>query len=526
MVKIISKLTIIYVCVACFLSCTYREKKLQKFTALFSTNSSIESKYGSGVYNVDSLHLVFFAKEASSMLCIYNNDTLRTYNDSIDLKISTIPLRLSLIPTAFRAYKKYSNSWHRPKGQLSSFHSIKILCYSDSILTDSLTCNYVLGAIERDQLTVVNLRVNEQLLFDDKTGSYVPGTSFDENDEYNSGNYYLFKRRKQLSKIQIIDSISEYLNDSILFRTHGYITPLAPQKSLRFYNNGNSKLSNWIGINHVMDKFILRSSYSGWQSEIFVDGWIADVCSGLNFDVMAYKPVKVYLNGEYWGIHGFRERLDLNAISNKYGLKSKKIIDADDKGFSEIEGYGDLNTLLKAIQSDSVVSYKSVRKKFKMKSLVDWIIVELFFQNTDWPCNNTFFWKKKKKSGEWRAVLIDMDACVGNPKFNMFDFATKDRSPLLGGELVTFLLNQPDFQKLFKNRVAHLLDNDLSQEMLKEKLYHYQMLFEPAVKEHFNRWNPKSGLSEYKKAIKRLNDFCNKRQRYFLQNMNQYFEKK
>ena len=86
-----------------------------------------------------------------------------------------------------------------------------------------------------------------------------------------------------------------------------------------------------------------------------------------------------------------------------------------------------------------------------MKSLVDWIIVELFFQNTDWPCNNTFFWKKKKKSGEWRAVLIDMDACVGNPKFNMFDFATKDRSPLLGGELVTFLLNQPDFQKLFKD---------------------------------------------------------------------------
>ncbi len=150
MVKIISKLTIIYVCVACFLSCTYREKKLQKFTALFSTNSSIESKYGSGVYNVDSLHLVFFAKEAHSMLCIYNKDTLRTYNDSINLKISTIPLRLSLIPTAFRAYKKYSNSWHKPKGQLSSFHSIKILCYSDSILTDSLTCSYVLGAIEKD----------------------------------------------------------------------------------------------------------------------------------------------------------------------------------------------------------------------------------------------------------------------------------------------------------------------------------------------------------------------------------------
>ena len=34
-----------------------------------------------------------------------------------------------------------------------------------------------------------------------------------------------------------------------------------------------------------------------------------------------------------------------------------------------------------------------------MKSLIDWLIIELFFQNNDWPCNNTFFGKRKKESG-------------------------------------------------------------------------------------------------------------------------------
>ena len=111
---------------------------------------------------------------------------------------------------------------------------------------------------------------------------------------------------------------------SFPFRIHGYITPLAPQKSLRFYINQKNKVNTLLEVNHEIDKIILRSSFSGWGNEIFVDGWISKVCENLNVDVMSYKPVLVYLNGEYWGIHGLRERMDLKAISNKYKIKVKK----------------------------------------------------------------------------------------------------------------------------------------------------------------------------------------------------------
>ena len=72
-----------------------------------------------------------------------------------------------------------------------------------------------------------------------------------------------------------------------------------------------------------------------------------------------------------------------------------------------------------------------------------------------------------------------MDASVGNPKNNMFEYATKDRSPSLGGVLVTYLLNHPDFQYLFKERVAYLFDNELSKQVLKRKLTYYKFAICP-----------------------------------------------
>ena len=160
-----------------------------------------------------------------------------------------------------------------------------------------------------------------------------------------------------------------------------------------------------------------------------------------------------------------------------------------------------------------------------MKSLIDWLIVELFFQNDDLPCNNTFFWKRNKKSKKWKAVLIDMDACIGSVEKDMFSLATRDRSPALGGVLITYLLNQPEFQDMFKLRVNYLLKNELSKKNLLSKLNNYKIWFEPVVEEHYNRWGDSYGLNKYKKGIERIEDFCNNRHEFFILNMNNYFNK-
>ena len=508
------------------ISCRNEEySKITKFSDLYSPKSKINFSNSSGIYKNEELSISITDSNATDLVVINSDDSLFYCGSSFTYKLKSINPSISFIPTASKNYENYAHSWSEPIGDFSTFHQIKVISYNNDSLIDSAIGNYVLGASSFDSLPIINLKIDNYLLFSQDSGCYVPGNSFDKSDDQNTGNFHIYKKRKQLGSIQIIDGENEYLNGDYLFRIHGYITPLSPQKGLRFYIKEYTQINKLMNLDHSVDKIILRSSFSGWGSEIFVDGWIADVCSSLNLDVMAYLPTKVYLNGEYWGIHGLRERMDLKAISNKYDLKLKSIIDADDKGYSKKNGYGELNQLILKIKSNPSLPFKEVKDQFKIKSLIDWLVVELFFQNDDWPCNNTFFWKQTKKSKKWKAVLIDMDACVGSPKKDMFSIATKERSPALGGVLITYLLNQSEFQELFKLRVKYLFTNELSKKNLLSKLNNYKIWFEPVVEQHYRRWGDPYGMDKYNNGIKRIEDFCNKRHEYFIINMNNYFNK-
>ena len=518
------KKSILFTVIIFLISCNNSKKTKNFFSPLYECNSyNISSNYSSGSYSEDSILVKFKTENDLNLKLIYNLDTI-TGSNEISFNLKKLIPKLINIPTAIEDYSNYVNNWRAPIGEFSSFHQIKVLALKNNLIVDSSIYNYILGLKSELEFSIVNLKVDSRTLFDPENGCYVPGNNFDREKDQTSGNFYKFKKRKQTGKIEIFNKNQMFLNGSFPFRIHGYITPLAPQKSLRFYTHKKNKVNTLLEVEHKIDKIILRSSFSGWGNEIFVDGWISEICKNLNVDVMSYKPALVYLNGEYWGIHGLRERMDLKAISNKYKIKEKKLIDADDKGYSKKGGYGDLNSLLLEIKKNPKTDYEKISRKFYMPSIVDWFIIELFFQNNDWPCNNTFFWKKRKGNSPWNAVLLDMDACVGKPEFNMFDYIQRDWSPALGGELINYLLKQTEFEMLFTKRVNYLLKNELSSENLMANFIEFKKIFSPMVEEHYNRWGYEKGTKKYEKGLRVLEKFCLYRPENFKKNMNQYFK--
>lgn len=516
-----SRKFIVFVLVTTLLRCMNPKVSKDIFIPLFHDKSNtFKSNYSSGIYSNDSITLEFSCENSTLIKMICGNDTLISKN-TIIYKLRNLDPKLMYIPTASIKYSSYVNNWKEPEGSFSSFQKIKLFQYKNKEIIDSTVFHYILGANSETEITTVSLTIDSKNLFNQDSGCYVPGNSYDQEKDQTTGNFYKFKRRKKKSNVEIINSKNIFLEGNYDFRIHGYVTPLAPQKSLRFYLKEKNNVNKLLQLNHNVDKIIVRSSYSGWGNEIFVDGFIANVCRDLNVDIMSYQPVITYLNGEYWGIHGLRERMDLKAICNKYEIKERKIIDADDKGYSKKYGYGELNKLLKLIKDNPNLSYQKVAKKFKMKSLIDWLIIELFFQNTDWPCNNTFFWKKKKK--KWNCVLIDMDACIGSAKFNMFNFVLKDRSPALGGVLISYLLKHEEFKNLFISRANILLDNNLSTQNLELHFLDLKRQFSPVIEEHYRRWNNENGSGNYNKALKRIELFCKNRPFHFKKNMNDFF---
>jgi hypothetical protein len=500
----------------------------QKFSSLYFTPSSILASYNSGTYSNDTLSISFTKRDSSPLIVIYKNDTITSKNDAIEITIFNSFGELSSISSSPKNYKKYAHNWKPPISKASSFHQVKVLQTKGGKIIDSLVCNYILGAKTKDELPIVNFQVDPEWMFSPDTGCYVPGKSIDADNENGSGNYYKFKKRKQPATIQIIDQNQEYLNGTFNWRIHGYMTPKAPQKSLLVYLKKSTSVSTLLDLDHKVDKIILRSSYSGWGTKIFVDGFIADACENLNLDVMAYQPLKVYINGEYWGIHGLRERIDLKAIASKHDLKKKNLIDADDKGLSnETNEYGELKVLFDYIKANPNYSYENIKNSFDMPSLVDWLVAEMFFQNSDWPGNNTFFWKSKKnRKDKWKCILIDMDACIGHPDDNVFEYAIEKNPKSTGKLFITYLFNQKEFVLVFKKRAEYLLDNDFSTTQLMLKLNTYKNIFEPVVAEHYGRWGDPDGVSKYNKGISKIQTFCEQRQSYFRSNLDKFIASK
>ncbi|MBN2352271.1 MAG: CotH kinase family protein [Spirochaetales bacterium] len=69
---------------------------------------------------------------------------------------------------------------------------------------------------------------------------------------------------------------------------------------------------------------IARSEYGGLAR----DAIIQEVLRGrVDFDLQAYTPVVMYLNGEYWGLINLRERYDEQCLKGHAGLNGKDGVD-------------------------------------------------------------------------------------------------------------------------------------------------------------------------------------------------------
>lgn len=159
-------------------------------------------------------------------------------------------------------------------------------------------------------------------------------------------------------------------------------------------------------------------------------------------DAMDYRPVVVFLNGEYYGIMNLREYQNNKYIQNVYSIDDKEGItvistemDTSREGrydgqwfyYEQDDGYeGELEkftSLLNNIKSGNV-TYEEAEKQIDMDNFMKYVAVNLFLCNTDWPHNNVKVWRYAGENpgetadtsvtdGKWRFMLKDADLGLG-----------------------------------------------------------------------------------------------------------------
>lgn len=144
--------------------------------------------------------------------------------------------------------------------------------------------------------------------------------------------------------------------------------------------------------------------------------------AGMKLDTRAVERVVLFLNGQYWGLYGMRDRpVDHDYTSEYYDQGKYEIQYLSTWGNTEIEYGGeqaqiDWMTLRDFIlKNDMSVeeNYKMVEDEINLVSLIDYMVVNLNAVASDWLNYNTGWWRGLNPDGDhkkWGYILWDLDA--------------------------------------------------------------------------------------------------------------------
>ncbi len=298
----------------------------------------------------------------------------------------------------------------------------------------------------------------------------------------------------------------------------------------------------------VFKSFILRNSANDWQGNwrgtMFRDGLIHTVVENqMDLDYQSYRPVVVYLNGAYWGIHNIRDKHNEDYLQIKYGIdrdsvdiiKQNQVISGDDVFYNEMMNYLANNDLY----TDD--NYQVAVSMIDIDEFINYMITEIYSCNIDWPANNYRLWRPTTESGKWRWMLFDTEFGYNGFQWapattNMFNKALDPdiddyvnqglKAPWATRAFIKLTQNE-SFRKQFVStylshiyttyvpeRVAGIVDS-LRENLLQE------------MPRHIARWGAEGGIFSmqvWQQNVQGMRDFAWDRPAFALQHLKETFD--
>ena len=267
---------------------------------------------------------------------------------------------------------------------------------------------------------------------------------------------------------------------------------------------------------------------------------------GMKVDVRAVERVVVYLNGQYWGVYGLRERpVDHDYIKEYYGhgktdIQFLSTWDATTAEYGGQQAFDDWATLRDFILNNDMgipANYQVCKDNIRLKSMIDYMIANLNSVASDWMNYNTGWWRGRDPSGnhkKWGYILWDNDAtwdyyinysgvpnispnaepCDIDAISDYMDtfFGYNWTSDAFGMHEKIFLKLQaesPEFQQLYYSRQADLQNTVYTCDNMLNVLDSMVATISPEMPRHINRWG--GSMSEWQQNIATMRTFVEQR---------------
>ncbi|MCD4691329.1 MAG: CotH kinase family protein, partial [Calditrichales bacterium] len=441
-----------------------------------------------------------------------------------------------------------SNIYYNPI-EIDSIMVVRARVFVDGMLPGkTITHTYFIN--QSFELPVVALSTDPANFFDNEIGIYVYGDDADTvNYPYFGSNFWEDWERPIHVEFFEKDGTQGFALDAGV-KIFGSWSRLYPQKSLAVFARGRygqDRINYPIFSDKNIQQYkaiILRNSGQDWGKTFFRDPLMSKLVINTDLDYMEYRPALVYLNGQCWGIHNIREKMNEHYLASNRGADPDNIDflewDKEKQDIIVIHGDGvQYRTLIDFINNNDLSdsdNYAYVQTLMDVYNFMDYCIAVMFYANPDWPWNNVKYWRPRTAEGKFKWLLFDNDYGFHGGHLwegsNMFDEIRDSQSVIT---LLLFkLLENETFRNDFINRNADHLNITFDPARIIGLIQEMKTGIQAEMPLHIERWkNTFEGpwwlgksidtMNEWYNSIRLLNTYANGRGDYVRQHIKEEF---
>lgn len=385
-------------------------------------------------------------------------------------------------------------------------------------------------------LPIVSIMTDKRYLEDSKIGIYVEG-------DYKAGKKnYEFNWRRPMN-IELFETNSEesVINQLGEARIMGGASRGSDLKSFAFYAHKR------FGKKHFDYEFfpdqkpglkefksiLLRNAGNDFDYLYMRDAIIQrSMAAHADLDWQAWSPVIIYINGTYKGMLNIRERSNDDYVWANY----QKLEDID-----MIENWGELKAgdddnydAFAAFYNEHGHTLAEYEQWMDCEEFINLMVMNLYFNNQDFPGNNIVMWRPRTEEGRWRWIAKDTDFGLGlydssadyktiewlyTPNFDM------NRNWANGSKhtrLFRRLMEDADFYREFIDRCCIYMGDFLNEEGVRkiwDPMYELIKTEYPNHRKLINQWWP-----NYNEELSSARNWLSQRTTQFYKQLGNYYQ--
>ena len=180
------------------------------------------------------------------------------------------------------------------------------------------------------------------------------------------------------------------------------------------------------------------------------DQWMRDTQIAMSGTGSHGNHAHLFINGLYWGLYNVSERPDAAFASNYFGDEREDYDAMTHDGIRDGDNVA-WNAMRKIAQADldSQANYEAIKRYLNLEHFADYMIVNLYGGNEDWPFNNWNAVRRRAPDAGYLFYCWDAERTLESPTVNRTT-VTGSNNP---AEFYAALQQSEEFRLLFADRL-------------------------------------------------------------------------